>query len=96
MSNEFRSYYSVTDAVEYFKNAGYRVELRDVKRYACNETWMARVWQVQNPVTGKWHDVNACFVEARVIGDYRAWQAHVSKMDLINLFNNLAKERGEL
>lgn len=88
MSNEFKSYYTVSDAVEYFRNMGYRVELRDVKRYACNESWTTKVWQVQNPGTGEWLDVNTCFREIREIGDYRAWQAHVSKMDLITYFNS--------
>lgn len=93
MSNEFKSYYTVSDAVEYFRNAGYRVELRDVKRYACNESWTARVWQVQNPTTGEWLDVNTCFRDIRSIGDYRAWQAHVSKFDLINYFNDKKNEQ---
>lgn len=92
MSNEFKVYYTVSEAVAYLRRMGYRVELRDVKRYACNEEWVTKVWQVQNPNTGKWHDVNACYRDIRGFGTERAWQSHVSKMDMINYFNNKRDE----
>lgn len=93
MGNEFRQYYTVSEAIAYFRGQGYRVESREVERFACSESWMTRVWQVQNPGTGEWMDVNTCYREVRAIGDDKAWQAHVSKLDLISYFNN--KKRNE-
>ena len=88
MSNEFRQYYTMADAVNFFRGIGFRVELKTVTRYACNESWETKVWQIQNPHTGEWTDMNACYRDIRELGTNRAWQTNLNKLDIINYFKN--------
>lgn len=93
MSNEFRQYYTLAEAVNYFRGMGFRVELRTVTRYFCDESWETKVWHVQDPNTGEWEDLNACYREIRELGTDRAWQGYVNKLDIINYLKKKKNEQ---